>query len=178
MATSSGEIRVEPLADHPELVEQAGLLRWKEWAYGDPDPGSFVKTAARESGPVSGLPTTLIAIDEAGDAVGVVGLDTVDDEVSPAERAGRTPWIVGMVVRGDSRMVGIGRQLLERLQDVAASLGHQRTWVATGEEAVGFYERCGWSAVEHLRLESTGIPTTILAKPTDGQVPAGIQETN
>ena len=61
---------------------------------------------------------------------------------------------------------GAGRQLLESLQDVAASLGHPRTWVATGDEAVGFYLGCGWAAVEHLRLESTGILTTILTKPT------------
>ena len=67
-----------------------------------------------------------------------------------------------MVVRVDSRKLGIGRQLSGDLQDVAASLGHPQTWVATGQKAVGFCQRCGWSAVEHLRLESTGIYTTIL----------------
>ena len=70
-----------------------------------------------------------------------------------------------MVVRAENRRQEVGRQLLESLQDVAASLGHPRTWVATGDEAVGFYQRCGWAAVEHLRLESTGIPTTILMRP-------------
>src|SRR5215475_2589266 len=109
---------------------------------------------------------TLVAINVAGGAVGAVGLDRVDDELSVAERAGRAPWIVGMVVAAESRKRGVGRQLLESLQDVAASLGHPRTWVATGDEAVGFYQRCGWAAVEHLRLESTGIPTTILMRPT------------
>jgi len=82
---------------------------------------------------------TLAAIDVAGDAVGAVGLDRVDDELSAAERAGRAPWIVGMVVRAEHRERGVGRQLLERLQEAAASLGHPRTWVATGDEAVGFY---------------------------------------
>ena len=101
----------------------------------------------------------------AGGAVGAVGLDRVDDELSAAERAGRAPWIVGMVVRAEHRERGVGRQLLERLQEAAASLGHPRTWVATGDEAVGFYQGCGWAAVEHLRLESTGIPTTILMRP-------------
>jgi GNAT superfamily N-acetyltransferase len=95
-----------------------------------------------------------------------VGLGPVDDEVSVAERAGRTPRIVGMIVAAESRKLGVGRQLLQNLQELAASFGHSRTWVATGHEAVGFYQRCGWTAVEHLRLESTGIPTTILTKPT------------
>lgn len=165
-AAQRGDIRVEPLADHAELLQQAGLLRWKEWAYGDPDPTSWIEVTAREVRPGGRLPVTLVAIDATGDAVGVVGLGPTDDEVSEAERRDRGPWILGMVVRADSRKLGIGRQLLANLQDVASSLGHPRTWVATGQQAVGFYERCGWSVVEHLRLESTGIPTTILTKAT------------
>jgi GNAT superfamily N-acetyltransferase len=160
------DLRVESLADHPELLEQAGVLRWKEWAYGAQDPTPFIEVTAREAGRAGQLPMTLIAIDAGGDAAGVVGLGPIDDEVSATERGGRTPWILGMVIRADSRKMGIGRQLLENLQHLAASLGRPRTWVATGDEAVGFYQRCGWVAVEHLRLESTGIQTTILMKPT------------
>lgn len=165
MAAPRG-IRVEPLADHPGLFEQVGLLRWKQWAYGAQDPAPFIEVTAREAGRRGRLPVTLVAIDVARGAVGAAGLGPVDDELSVAERAGRTPWILGMVVAAESRKLGIGRQLLENLQDLAASVGHPRTWVATGREAVGFYQRCGWAAVEHLRLESTGIPTTILTKPT------------
>jgi GNAT superfamily N-acetyltransferase len=160
------DLRVESLADHPELFEQVGLLRWKEWAYGARDPAPFIEVTAKEAGRSGQLPMTLVAIDVAGGAVGAVGLDRVDDELNVAEHAGRTPWIVGMVVRAENRKRGVGRQLLESLQDAAASLGHPRTWVATGDEAVGFYQRCGWAAAGHLRLESTGIPTTILTRPT------------
>lgn len=149
---------------NPELLEQVGLLRWKEWAYGAQDPAPFIEVTAKEAGRSGQLPMTLVAIGVAGGAVGAVGLDQVDDELSAAERTGRTPWIVGMVVRTENRRQGVGCQLLESLQDVAASLGHPRTWVATGDEAVGFYQRCGWTAVEHLRLESTGIPTAILMR--------------
>ena len=160
------DLRVESLADHTELLEQAGLLRWKEWAYGAQDPAPFIEVTAKEAGRSGQLPMTLVAIDVAGGVVGVVGLGPVDDDLSATERNGRMPWILGMVVRTQSRKLGLGRQLLESLQGVAASLGHPRTWVATGDEAVGFYQRCGWAAVEHLRLESTGIPTTILMRPT------------
>lgn len=159
------EVRVESLADHPELLEQVGLLRWKEWAYGSQDPTPFIEVTAREAGLRGQLPMTLVAIDAAGDAAGVVALGPIDDELSATERGGRTPWILGMVVRAESRKLGIGRQLLENLQHLAASLGHPRIWVATGDRAVGFYRRCGWVAVEHLTLESTGIPTTILMRP-------------
>jgi GNAT superfamily N-acetyltransferase len=160
------DLRVESLADHPGLLEQAGRLRWKEWAYGAQDPAPFIEVTAKEAGPRGQLPMTLVAIDADGDAAGVAGLGPIDDELSAIELGGRTPWILGMVVRTESRRLGVGRQLLENLQHVAASLGHPGTWAATGDEAVGFYQRCGWVAVEHLRLESTGIPTTILMRPT------------
>jgi GNAT superfamily N-acetyltransferase len=165
MATPGG-IRVESLADHPGLVEQVGVLRWREWAYGARDPAPFVAITAREAGRGGQLPMTLVAIDAAGAAVGPAGLDHIDGELSVAERAGRAPWIVGMVVAVESRRRSVGHRLLENLQDLAASLGHPQTWVATGSEAVEFYRRCGWVAVEHLQLESTGISTTILTKLT------------
>jgi GNAT superfamily N-acetyltransferase len=55
------------------------------------------------------------------------GLARADDAFSAAERAGRMPWIVGMVVRAENRKRGEGRQLLESLQEVAASLGYPPT---------------------------------------------------
>jgi hypothetical protein len=112
METGPAAIRVESLGDHAELVEQAGLLRWREWGYTDLDPTSWIEVTAREAGPTGQLPMTLVAIDAAGYAVGVVGLGPSDGEVSAAERGDRAPWILGMVVRVDSRKLGIGRQLL------------------------------------------------------------------
>jgi GNAT superfamily N-acetyltransferase len=134
MTTHYG-IRVESLADHRELLEHVGLLRWKEWTYGAHDPGPFIEVTAKEAGRGGQLPMTLVAIDTAGGAAGAAGLDRADSELSTDERAGRTPWIVGIVVRAEDRNRGVGRWLPENLQDVAASLGHPRTWLATGDEA-------------------------------------------
>ncbi len=163
---ASDDVQVDQLAAHPELTDQVGLLRWMEWAYGENDPRRFIDVTRDEAGDGVRLPMTLVAIDPAQNAVGVVGLGAVDDEVSDTERAGRTPWILGMVVAKEARMLGVGRLLLLGLQEAAARLGHTQTWVATGQDAVGFYRRCGWRPVEQLRLESTGIPTTILVKAT------------
>src|SRR6266540_5931190 len=155
MAVTLDDLHVDQLAAHPELFEQVGILRWREWAYGEKDPARFIDVTAEEAGDGVNLPMTLVAIDAAQDAVGVVGLGPIDGEVSKAERAERTPWILGMVVAKDARRLGVGRRLLDELQQAAAALGHRQTWVATGNEAVGFYQRCGWKSVEHLRLEST-----------------------
>jgi hypothetical protein len=50
------DVRVESLADRPELVEQVGLLRWKEWAYGAQDATAFIEATAREAGRRGQLP--------------------------------------------------------------------------------------------------------------------------
>lgn len=86
--------------------------------------------------------------------------------VSAAERAGRTPWILGLLVPMDARGLGVGRLLLTGLPEAAAGLGHPPTWVATGIEAVWFYRRCGWESAEYLRLTPTGTSTTIWSRPT------------
>lgn len=166
MAALPEDVRIENLADHRGLVEAAGLLRWREWANGDPDPREWVEVTAREAEDGVSGPITFVAIDRVGQAVGVVGLGPVDGELSAEERAGRTPWILGLVVAREARGLGIGRLLLAHLRGVAADLGHPATWVATGEQAVGFYRRCGWSPIEQLRLTCTGLPTTILTRST------------
>jgi GNAT superfamily N-acetyltransferase len=163
---ASSEVRIDHLAAHPQLIEQVGLLRWREWAYGEKDPTRFVDVSRDEAGDGVRLPMTLVAIDSAGNALGVVGLGSIDDEVSDVERGGRTPWTLGMVVAKEARMLGVGRLLLLAVQEAAAGLGHPQTWVATGEEAVRFYQRCGWEPIEHLRLQSTSLATTILAIAT------------
>lgn len=131
------DIRVESLADHPGLLEQVGLLRWKEWAYGSQDAAPFIEVTARQAGRTGQLPMTLVAIDVAGGAVGAVGLGPVDDEVSVAERSGGRLGSWAWLWPRKSRKLGVGRQLLRNLQELAASFGHSRTWVATGHEAVG-----------------------------------------
>jgi hypothetical protein len=48
MAPSPEDLHVDQLADHPELFGQVGILRWKEWAYGEKDPARFIEVTARE----------------------------------------------------------------------------------------------------------------------------------
>jgi hypothetical protein len=69
---ASCDLRLESLGDHPELLEQVGLLRWKEWAAGARDLAPFIEVTAKETGPGGQLPMTLVAIDVAGGAVGAV----------------------------------------------------------------------------------------------------------
>lgn len=158
---------MELLADLPQLIPQVGRLRWQEWGYGATDPRPWIEVTSRESGRET-LPVTLVAVDPAGDAVGAVGLDEADDELNQTERRGRSPWVVGTAVRKNNRRSGVGRQLLNAVEGLAANHGYGQLWVATGrDEGADFYRRCGWRDVEMLHLASTGIPTTILTKSID-----------
>ena len=150
-------------ADHPNLISDEGILRWKEWGYGDPDPQSWIKVTAAEAGR-DRLPITLVAIDSAGRALGAVALGAADPELNDGERGDRSPWLLGLVVRQQDRRRGIGGLLVSKLERLAADLGYRQVWVATGGEAVEFYRQCGWRDAQELRLVGTRIQTTILNK--------------
>lgn len=132
-------LSVELLADRPDLVRSAGLLRWTEWGR-PPEPESptwWISATAVEAGR-DALPVTLVAtVDD--DLVGCVGLADKDID----ERSAETPWVIGMVVSSEWRRRGVGRILLAEIEGVARGRGHAQVWVAT-ESARAFYEQCGY----------------------------------
>lgn len=156
-------VTVDLLAHRPHLIEAVGELRWREWGDGDPNPAGWIGTTRSEAGAWE-LPVTFVAIATSGEVLGAVALGDVDNELSVDERGGRAPWVLGTVVRRDVRKRGIGRLLLGHLEHASLRRGHHQLWVATGEEAVDFYRRCGWEAVQRLRLTSTAIDTTVLTR--------------
>jgi GNAT superfamily N-acetyltransferase len=148
-------VEVALLGEYPELIEQIGGLRWREWGYDDPSPARWTEVTASES-LLDGLPSTLVAIDSAGKAIGAVALGEVDEALTEAERAGRAPWLLGLVVDPRHRGLGIGRQLVEAVEGLARSRGYSTTWVATGPLARDFYVGCGWVVRQDLDLAKGG----------------------
>jgi GNAT superfamily N-acetyltransferase len=132
------------LADKPECIAAVADMRWREWGH-PPEPEDlswWLETTSREAGR-SDLPVTFVAVDACGDGVGAVGIDEYDLE----ERRATSPWITGMIVRGDRRGLGVGTALMRRAESWALGHGFGEMWVGT-EAAQGFYERCGWRTVE------------------------------
>jgi GNAT superfamily N-acetyltransferase len=165
--TDTADVRVVLLADHPELVRAVGRLRWTEWGYDDPSPDAWVAVTEREAGRDT-LPVTLVAIDVDGSAVGAVGLDDADDALTEQEVAGRTPWLVGLVVGRDVRRRGLGRRLVGGLEDLARHRGDPRVWVVTGGDAAGFYRACGWIEVERRVTAREGLASEVLVRDLTG----------
>ncbi|HEU5327276.1 MAG TPA: GNAT family N-acetyltransferase [Thermomicrobiales bacterium] len=145
MTAAPGPVTVQLLADHARLIATVGDMCWREWGHA-PEPedrGWWVEAVAREAGR-DRLPISWVALDARGDALGRVGLGEFDIE----ERQDRSPWVLGMIVRPDRRGLGIGRLLLTQLEAWAGSHGYQQVWVATGDQAIGFYQQCGWTLHE------------------------------
>jgi N-acetylglutamate synthase-like GNAT family acetyltransferase len=143
---AAASVQITLLADRPDLIPAVGHMRWAEWGHW-PESTSladWVDVTRSESGRDE-LPVTFVAVEESGAAAGAVALG----QYEPDERRDRSPWIMGMIVRPDLRGLAIGRLLLQTLTtSAAAEHGYQQFWVATGNDALGFYQACGWTAVE------------------------------
>ena len=164
MAKLPKGVSVDLLANHPGLIRPIGEMRWLEFGHGSKDPAAFVEITARESGRET-LPVTFVAIDATGQAVGAVGWGEFDGDLNPSEHRNRSPWMFGTVVGRQSRRQGVGRLLLSHAEQWAGDQHYNQVWVATGDEAIGFYLRCGWQDIERLRPAAIpDIPTTILTK--------------
>ncbi len=154
-------MQIVSLADRPDLLDAVARLRWIEWGE-EQSFDEWVEVTRAESGR-DALPITLVAI-EGATALGCLALGPVDNAMTEAERAGRTPWLLGTVTHRDHRKEGVGRSLLTAAESLAYRSGYAETWVVTGGEAVGYYEACGWRRVQALVLEQDGDASVVLHK--------------
>jgi GNAT superfamily N-acetyltransferase len=159
--TGPANIKVELLADRPDLLIPLARIRWREWG-DEPDRQGLqwhVDTTRRETGRTE-LPITFVATDIAGQAVGGVGLAPLD----LAELADRGPWVVGTIVHPEHRGHGVGTALITSLRRWATKAGIDQLWVATGGRATDFYRRCGFSLSEVVTLRNGEQPTILSAQ--------------
>jgi GNAT superfamily N-acetyltransferase len=152
-------LTVTLLADSLTSAEAVAEMRWQEWGHPpEPeDPAWWLETTVREAGREK-LPVTFVACDVADEVLGAVGLDTYDLD----ERHDTSPWVTGMIVRRDHRGKGVGRTLMQHLEQWAAEHRIAEAWVGT-DLALGFYQRCGWTLQETF-TRSTGQHMDVLHK--------------
>lgn len=93
-----------------------------------------------------------------------MALGETDHLPTDVERDGRTPWLLGMVVRRDRRRRGTGRRLVGALEDLASARGYEHVRVVTGVEAVGFYRASGWTDAQQLVTGKEQIASTVLTR--------------
>jgi GNAT superfamily N-acetyltransferase len=152
-------ITVSLLADCLGAADAVADIRWQEWGHApeSEDPSWWLETTIHEAGRDT-LPVTFVAQGVVGEVVGAVGLDTYDLD----ERRDTSPWVTGMIVRRDRRRQGVGRTLMEHLEQWAAEHRIAEAWVGT-DLALTFYQRCGWTPQESFTTHAGG-PMDVLHK--------------
>lgn len=142
----AGAMQVE-VADAASAAAQQCLARYyQELAERFPsgfDPSRSIRTSAKDMSPPLGR-FVLARLD--GESVGCGGLLL----------SGEVPYIKRMWVDPDARCLGIGRRILEALEDLARDHGAARVQLETNEslsEALALYRSSGYREVEAFNSE-------------------------
>jgi GNAT superfamily N-acetyltransferase len=152
------------LADQPELIAEVGVLRWR--ASGSAGtPGPWIESTGRSAGR-DDLPLTLVAMDLEGHAIAAVTLGPADGK-TPVDGAERAPWVERMVVRPGERLCGVGRLMVQAVEDLARGQGHDHLWVAATDDDADFYRHCGWADAAG-RASTAADGTHVLSKELIG----------
>ncbi len=136
-------LRIEPLADHPELFPI--LAEWEnaEWGHLMPDvsiedlAAAFARRANRDR-----VPMTFVGLlDE--EFVSTASL--VERDLPP--RADLSPWLAIVRTLPQQRGRGFGSALVRAVMDKAFHLGHDRLYLYTPDQQ-DFYARLGFRPLE------------------------------
>jgi len=137
-------MKIELLADHPQLAEQVGRWHLKAWPEEYPKHGlSIAVDDARQTSRRNSLPLSLIAL-ENGLAVGTISL--VEKDLRGRENL--SPWLTSLYVEPKFRFRGLARRLVEAGLDHASRLHISALYLWVVKNA-RVYERWGWRLVEH-----------------------------
>lgn len=139
-------LRVEFLADKPQAIRPLTVAFAREWPeyYGDFDPDSlraeFESRLQRDQ-----LPIALVVM-EKNEVVGTatLGGPSIEgfDELQP--------WINGLWVDRRCRRRGIGRALIEAIEEQARKLGHDAIYAGTDRAAAAF-DAWGWERMKEAK---------------------------
>jgi GNAT superfamily N-acetyltransferase len=155
-------LRIEYLADHPDLVPLLAGWFYSEW--GGRSPNDTLATfEARLLGRMNRdhPPLTLVAL-QGEVSVGTAALKIQEMDSHPQYQY----WLGSVYVMENFRMQGIGSALVEAVIEEAEAFGIEELYLYTrGSE--NFYTRLGWKEIE--RLYYRGGNVTIMKRRTDGK---------
>lgn len=154
-------VLITPLSEHPDLIPVVAGWHFSEWGHTDPG-GSPQSWASRLAGMASAgePPGTLVAHAD-GQPAASVSLSAQDMPGYPPA-ADMTPWIKGLYVVPGARRRGLGRILVRRCEEWAASLGYPSLYLYTehGSGAHALYRGLGWLDIHRGRYD--GIDAAVM----------------
>lgn len=136
-------MRVVPLVERPDLVEQVSAWGFAEWGHLNPGQTLEQRTVrVRGKMNVDRVPIAFVALDEEDRIAGTASLIFDDLEGDP-----RNPWLASVFVPSEHRKKGIASALVRTVEDAARRLGYTRLYLFTSS-APTLYAGLGWRALE------------------------------
>ena len=136
-------MRVVPLVERPDLVEQVSAWGFAEWGHLNPGQTLEQRTVrVRGKMNVDRVPIAFVALDEEDRIAGTASLIFDDLEGDP-----RNPWLASVFVPSEHRKKGIASALVRTVEDAARRLGYSRLYLFTSS-APTLYAGLGWRALE------------------------------
>ncbi len=139
--------RVSPkivhLLDRPQILPVLAdwfIGEWRPW-YG-PDGKGDAKADLSACNNRDTLPVCLVALDDAGEALGTIAIR----ETSVGSGLAQGPWLTGLYVAPEHRGKGVGTALVAALEREAARLHFKAVYTST-DAADGIMRRRGWESI-------------------------------
>jgi GNAT superfamily N-acetyltransferase len=137
-------MKIEYLKDNPDYVYQIAELIFKEW--GNLRVNTKVDRYLDAIGSrlnTEKTPLTIIAKSDNGDLIGFASLVDSDMDINKD----LTPWISGVYVIVEQRGKGVGREIVERLEQIAIDLGFNELYLFTYDKE-RFYSNLSWITIK------------------------------
>ncbi|MFZ9985774.1 MAG: GNAT family N-acetyltransferase [Ilumatobacteraceae bacterium] len=154
------EVRIVPLAEHPELWNLAASWSVTAWRHEFPNDTeqTYLDQYAMARNPEGRLIEVYAAITAQGSLRGLATL-VDDDDLPGATEPG--PWLAAVFVHESARREGIGSQLVDHVTNRARHLAHHVLFLYT-EHSVEWYRNKGWMVVRETTLNA--LPHTVMRK--------------
>ncbi len=140
----SRDFTIHPLAEHVHLREEIARHLWHQW--GIPQGQLFADRLAMVTANSLDNPEyqSFVALD--GETAAFLGTATYARH-DRADRLDLHPWLASAYTRPEARHRGIGRALVQTVEDFARAQGTHLLWLYTPDK-MHFYEQMGWTRNE------------------------------
>ncbi len=137
-------VRIEYLADHPEMIPTLASWHYEQWGYLNPGctVERYVASLESQVG-CKQVPSGFVALSENNAPLGSASLVTFDMDT----KMELSPWLASVFVAPEYREKGIGSALVRRVMEEARDIGIEVLYLFTPDRE-SFYARLGWTVLE------------------------------
>lgn len=135
---------ISDLRQRPEFFDSVADRIWRAWWEPNGHPLTYITGRLEENLRNTPIPLALLA-HNGNTFLGTASVIASDLD----ERPGLTPWVAAVWVEERARGHGIGAALVDAAGRAAFALGFPRVYLCARTRMTSFYERLGWTLIEH-----------------------------